>query len=198
MPYLYRHIRLDKNEPFYIGIGSDDEVFRRAFEKTRRNTHWRNIVNVTDYEVEILLDNLTWEEACKKEREFINLYGREDLGKGCLTNFTDGGQGLYNPSNEIRNKKRLSMLGKNVGEKNGMKKAEARAKASKSKKGKYTGIESPVSKAVDCFDLDGKYVRSYVSIAEAEKDTGVANPNISKVCKGIRSRAGNYIWKYKN
>jgi hypothetical protein len=23
MIYLYRHIRLDKNEPFYIGIGED-------------------------------------------------------------------------------------------------------------------------------------------------------------------------------
>lgn len=23
--YLYRHIRLDKNEPFYIGIGSRSE-----------------------------------------------------------------------------------------------------------------------------------------------------------------------------
>jgi hypothetical protein len=25
MAYIYRHIRLDKNEPFYIGIGSDDK-----------------------------------------------------------------------------------------------------------------------------------------------------------------------------
>jgi hypothetical protein len=24
MAYLYRHIRHDKNEPFYIGIGSDN------------------------------------------------------------------------------------------------------------------------------------------------------------------------------
>ena len=29
MAYLYRHIRLDKNEPFYIGIGSDTN-FKRA------------------------------------------------------------------------------------------------------------------------------------------------------------------------
>lgn len=24
MAYVYRHIRLDKNEPFYIGIGKDE------------------------------------------------------------------------------------------------------------------------------------------------------------------------------
>ena len=29
MAYVYRHIRLDKNEPFYIGIGSDKE-YKRA------------------------------------------------------------------------------------------------------------------------------------------------------------------------
>jgi hypothetical protein len=28
MVYLYRHIRLDKNEPFYIGIGSDKQYKR--------------------------------------------------------------------------------------------------------------------------------------------------------------------------
>ena len=29
MAYVYRHIRLDKNEPFYIGIGSD-KTYKRA------------------------------------------------------------------------------------------------------------------------------------------------------------------------
>jgi hypothetical protein len=28
MAYLYRHIRHDKNEPFYIGIGSDNNYKR--------------------------------------------------------------------------------------------------------------------------------------------------------------------------
>jgi hypothetical protein len=29
MAYVYRHIRLDKNEPFYIGIGSGGYTFKR-------------------------------------------------------------------------------------------------------------------------------------------------------------------------
>ena len=34
MAYIYRHIRLDKNEPFYIGIGSDVEgKYKRANRK---------------------------------------------------------------------------------------------------------------------------------------------------------------------
>ena len=32
MAYLYRHIRLDKNEPFYIGIGSNElNNYKRAY-----------------------------------------------------------------------------------------------------------------------------------------------------------------------
>ena len=92
MAYVYRHIRLDKNEPFYIGIGSD-ENYNRAKTSTRRNKHWLNISKF-GFEVDILFDNLTWDEACEKEKEFIALYGRSDLGKGVLCNLTNGGDGV--------------------------------------------------------------------------------------------------------
>ena len=94
MAYVYRHIRLDKNEPFYIGIGSD-ETFRRAKSKLGRNKIWNDIVNKTQYEVEILFNDFTWEQAQAKEREFISLYGRIDNRTGILTNMTDGGDGAY-------------------------------------------------------------------------------------------------------
>jgi hypothetical protein len=93
MAIVYRHIRLDKNEPFYIGIGKTD---RRAFSRRGRNSFWKNIVSKTDYKVEILFENLTQEEACEKEKEFIQLYGRKDLGLGTLVNLTNGGEGTVN------------------------------------------------------------------------------------------------------
>lgn len=92
MAYLYRHIRLDKNEPFYIGIGND-KYYSRAFSKTGRNSFWKNIISKTNYEVEILLDGLTYDQACKKEIEFIKIYGRKDLKNGTLCNLTNGGEG---------------------------------------------------------------------------------------------------------
>lgn len=92
MAYLYRHIRLDKDEPFYIGIGSE-KSFKRAFSKKGRNKAWTAIVNKTRYEVEILFDDLTWDQACEKEKEFIALYGRKDLREGSLVNMTNGGDG---------------------------------------------------------------------------------------------------------
>jgi len=94
MAYLYRHIRLDNNTPFYIGIGSSVD-YSRAYERFARNTLWKNIINKTEYRIEIVLDELSWDEACIKEREFIALYGRRDLGKGPLVNLTDGGDGIF-------------------------------------------------------------------------------------------------------
>jgi hypothetical protein len=96
---VYRHIRLDKNEPFYIGIGKSE---KRAYDKRSRNKTWKGIVNKTDYRIEILFDNLTLNQAREKEKELISLYGRKDLGTGTLANLTDGGELVYTITNEIR------------------------------------------------------------------------------------------------
>ena len=44
---IYRHIRLDTNEVFYVGIGNE----KRPYTKHRRSGFWNNIVNKTEYEV---------------------------------------------------------------------------------------------------------------------------------------------------
>jgi hypothetical protein len=95
MAYIYRHIRLDKNQPFYIGVGGLDEFdnYERAFDKNGRNVIWKYIIRKSKYEVEILVDNLSREEAFSKEIEFIKLYGRIDKQTGILSNLTDGGEG---------------------------------------------------------------------------------------------------------
>lgn len=39
-------------------------------------------------------------------------------------------------------------------------------------------------------------IETFESISEAERQTGVSNPNIVKCCKGIRKSAGGYKWSY--
>jgi hypothetical protein len=109
MAYLYRHVRLDKNEPFYIGIGSDAGY--RAKDKKKRNKIWKGIVEKTDYNIEILLDDLTWEQACEKEKEFINIYGRICNNSGCLSNLSLGGEGYLDPPKDVRKKISNAKLG---------------------------------------------------------------------------------------
>lgn len=111
MAYLYRHIRLDKNEPFYIGIGSDN-AYKRANDKKNRNKIWNDIAAKTDYEVDILFDNISWEDACKKEIEFISLYGRKSNKSGILANLTIGGEGKVGCIISDKTRKKLSLAGK--------------------------------------------------------------------------------------
>ena len=94
--YLYRHIREDKNDVFYIGIGTntkDKPNYSRAKSTHGRNSYWHNIVNKTNYKVEIIMESNNIEFIKNKEIEFINIYGRKDLNKGNLVNMTNGGDG---------------------------------------------------------------------------------------------------------
>lgn len=111
MSVLYRHIRIDKQEVFYVGIGEDES---RAYNKKNRTRWWKNIAK-SGYEVEILFDDLSWEEAIEKEKEFIALYGRKDTGTGTLVNMTDGGEGTvgYKHTDEVKEKCRLATSGVN-------------------------------------------------------------------------------------
>ena len=86
---VYLHKRKTDNSVFYIGIGNN----KRPYIKSNRSKFWKNEVNKHDYNVEILSNNLTWENAQEAEIYLINLYGRRDNNTGCLVNLTDGGDG---------------------------------------------------------------------------------------------------------
>jgi len=126
--YVYRHIRLDKNIPFYIGVGTKGNMkwvasfkteYRRAYDKreSRRNVLWARIASKTEYVVEILLDELSPQEAADKEMEFIRMYGRINNKSGILANLTDGGEGQsgYTHSEETKEKIRVKAMGNKNG-----------------------------------------------------------------------------------
>ena len=131
MAYVYRHIRIDLNEPFYIGIG---KTIYRPFDVKNRSKYWNNIVSKTDYRVEILFDDLTYEQAKEKEKEFILLYGRKDLSTGTLVNMTDGGEGSVNRTVSEKNKILTSKRFKGI--KRGPMSSDIKMKLSQAKIGK--------------------------------------------------------------
>jgi hypothetical protein len=123
MAVVYRHIRLDKNEVFYVGIGKTEA---RPHSVNDRNRYWKNITNKTDYRVDILFDDLTWNEACEKEIEFIELYGRKDLGKGTLVNLTNGGDGSNGAKRNYTDENPSPIKGRKQTDEHKKKRAEAR------------------------------------------------------------------------
>lgn len=63
---------------------------------------------------------------------------------------------------------------------------------------KHNIIENDIPmqrKPIDQFSLDGKYLKTWMSITEARKNFPKAS-NISKNLSGERGHAGGYIWKY--
>tara|TARA_R110000737_G_C14380177_1_gene450373 strand:+ start:20 stop:622 length:603 start_codon:yes stop_codon:yes gene_type:complete len=86
---LYRHIRLDTNTPFYVGIG---KAKARHTSRHGRNKNWHGIIAKTEWQAEVLFEGLSKEEAATKEKEFIKLYGRRSYEGGLLCNITSGGQ----------------------------------------------------------------------------------------------------------
>ena len=120
--FLYRHIRLDTNKPFYIGIGTKPKKFsshfseyKRAYAKKSRNSHWKNIVGKVGYKVEIIMESDNKDLVIENEKYFITLYGRKDLGTGILVNMTAGGEGTDSAivSEETRKKRSQAMMGEN-------------------------------------------------------------------------------------
>lgn len=49
---------------------------------------------------------------------------------------------------------------------------------------------------VDCFSISGEFIRTFGSLIEAAKETGVSKSNISAVLRGFQKTCGGYVWKY--
>lgn len=103
--YIYRHIRLDKNEPFYIGVGTKrtnryygciESEYERAYSMSGRNNIWKRIVSKTNYCVDIIFDELDNKEARGKEMEFMHMYGFLSDSTGSLSNILKSNAGYSN------------------------------------------------------------------------------------------------------
>jgi len=218
--YIYRHIRPDTNEVFYIGKGNtfSKSHSNRAYEKHRRNKWWQNIVskNNGEYKVEIIFECETEAEVNKKEIEFIELYGRKDLGKGTLVNLTDGADGSIGVIVSDKTRLKLSEkfsgknhpnFGKKLSEETCKKKSEAMKNSDKNLKGKKLpdwwkdkirqtkigkynpmfGKKSHLAKSV----IDTETGIVYNSIMEAAKSTPYQFQYVSAMLNGTKNNKTN-------
>ncbi|MEH7241814.1 hypothetical protein CN926_26615 [Bacillus thuringiensis] len=86
--YIYEWIRLDTNEPFYVGKGSGNRAYQ--IDKSR-NRYFKNILTKTEVAVAIISNNLTEKEAYDAEVWFI--YEYKHILNYKLVNLDDGGLG---------------------------------------------------------------------------------------------------------
>lgn len=112
--YLYVHFRQDKQEAFYIGIGTKqrDKDYYRALCYKKRSDFWKKVVNKSRYIVMIISESDNREEIINQEINYIKLLGKKKDKLGSLVNITDGGEGLSGHkviwTEEMRDKIRIA------------------------------------------------------------------------------------------
>ena len=133
--YVYEWIRLDTNEPFYVGKGKG----RRWCVLKRENDRFNKIVNKIPVAVNILESNLCEKEAFEYEIYYINEY--RNIGFD-LVNICDGGE---NPP---------TLYGKENGNYGNHWSEDKKLYISNLKKGKQLREENPNSKKVICLETE--------------------------------------------
>jgi hypothetical protein len=103
---------------FYVGKGTGSRILNH--ESDARNTtlrsHKLNVIRAIHragrsvvYRLDAFFDQE--KDALARERELITEIGRHDLGRGPLTNQTDGGEGTSNPSIESQERRAATLGG---------------------------------------------------------------------------------------
>jgi predicted GIY-YIG superfamily endonuclease len=109
---VYIHKRKLDGMVFYVGISTN---YKRPYQSKRSQKFWMDYTKKYDYDVEIIREGLSWEDACEVEMDLISKYGRRDLGEGQLVNMTNGGDGTigYKDTPSRIEQKRKYMLTNN-------------------------------------------------------------------------------------
>ena len=125
-----KYIGITKGSPKRRWAGGHGYATSRHFDFAIKKYGWDN------FEHKILMENLTKDEACRFEKEFIKKYKTSDdrYGYNISTGGESGAAGVI-PSKETREKRGLSLRGRKITE-------ETRAKMSEAAKGRTFSEET--------------------------------------------------------
>lgn len=216
--YVYKHTNI-YNDKVYIGITIREP--RKRWGSKGCNYKGNPIFYKDIFEYgwdegfthEVLFENLTKEEAEKKEIELIELYNSTDINRGYNRNH--GGHSIGKMSDETKNKISKSNTGKrrtleqrklmsdiafNMTDEHKRKISEAHKGLDVWNKGltftenEKDKIKGNTYKPIICIETGVVYKSmSYVS-----RLFKIPPSNLHKVCNGERHTAGGFHWRYAN
>jgi hypothetical protein len=201
MFYVYQHLRLDNNIPFYIGKGCKD----RAFRTKRNNKGWNNIVNKVGFKVEIIKYFKDENQAIKYEHELINNYRTQGIELVNQTLYSSGGT-KWSYTDEVKAKQSKGQMGTKR-----PKTQEWCDKISKANKGRSITWASKIGdalrgksknhlshhKIVLQYDIQDNLIKQYQSAQEAGRYLGKSGNSIADCASGRQKTAYGFKWKYK-
>lgn len=140
-----------------------------------------------NFKHEILESGLSYEEAKRKETEYIDKFKTADERFGYNQTLGVGGKG-FTKSIETREKLRRANTGKKQSD-------EARKRISEANKGRWVGKKSPSAKKVYQYDLDGNLVKEWGSQSDAARFYHCDQSKISECASGKKKQIKGFVWR---
>lgn len=188
------------NNKKYVGITSRTNPNHRWQNGNgyHENSHFRAAIKKYGWDSfrhEVIHNNLTKEEANKKEKYYIALWKMQDREFGY--NMTSGGDGTpgYIPSEETRAKLSEARKKENLSEETLKRRSEG-LRGRKFSEDHKRKIGEGNSKPIQMFSKDGVLIETFASAHEAEIKLGINHSHISQCCNNKRKSTGGYIWKF--
>lgn len=186
---VYIHINKVNNKK-YVGITRQKVKARwQNGLGYRRNPHFNAAIlkyGWDNFEHIVLHTELTYEDACRYEIEYIKRLHLKDKRFGY--NLTDGGEGTSGYVYTEEQRKNVSERRKGI--KFSLSHLEHMRESAKH------GGDSPKSIPVDMLDINGNVIKRFGALSEAAKYSGANKSNIARCCRGKIKSSKGYIWRY--
>lgn len=187
---VYKHTCLI-NGKIYIGQTSSIKTRWKPFSyknctmfhEAIQKYGWENFSH------EIIEDNLSLEEANEREEYWIKYYDTTNKEKGY--NLKSGGM---NNLHSLETKLKMSKTRKGVPKTEEHKKhiSEGLKKYKRTEEHNLNNRLAQHGKKVECIETGNVYI----SLAEAQRQTGTNKTSIGRVCNGKQHTAGGYHWRF--
>ena len=192
--YAYIYTDPTSYEPFYVGKGQKYRAYAHMkLSNQRTNKRLKNrilkLVEQSKKPIITLIPTSSEELALMLEKGLIKIFGRKDLNKGTLYNFTDGGEGTTNfVRSEESNRKTSEKL---KGIKRGPMSLEQKQKMIESKKRNYVPkiwmYKGDLQTKVKLEDIDNHLLNGWIK--------GTAKKHITKEYKEKLSLKATQQWQ---
>ena len=187
----------------YIGITSlsPDKRWRNGNGYKEQSYFWRAIQKYgwDNFDHEILMHDVSFEEACALEQKFIQQYKTYD--RSCGYNLTLGGEGRLLTDEQ---KKELSAQrqGVNACGYGYFPSEETKKKMSETAKDKvFTKVTrekmaDSKKKNVYQYHLSGEFINAFSSASDGAAATGTNIGNLCACCRNVVKQANGFFWSY--
>lgn len=216
--YVYAHIRLDKNQIFYVGKGiiRKGNKYRRAKSLVGRNSHWKNIINKSKWSFIVLRYFTNEIESLLYEKRIIEMFGIHNEGGQLCNIIKDSTDCItWNKMGSVHSMKKVykySLEGYYIEEYKSTKEAgklnncdcssiakvcRKELDSCKNFRWSYEKIEKlpDLCNRIYQYSTSGEFLREFLNPKEARMFMG-GNFDLERACEGKIHTSKGFQWRY--